>query len=258
MTAKRKIKIQVSIPNEGHTQPMAYDNRMDFAFHLGMLQCMSHMGVHDYQGVHYEFPDDVEYEFFWACIGRVLTPLARERLTEFALETKMDYMLHIDDDMIIPRDMFERLIRHNVDVVAPLAFMRLPPHKPVIYQVTEGYDKVRCMEYYVTQNVPNYPKDQLVECDAVGFGAALIKMDVVRKMQPPYFMSTTRSGEDLWFCKCAREAGAKVYMDTSTKLGHLGDSPIITEETYEQHLGNDVRKNVGDWQGKKGATNENN
>src|SRR3990167_3117956 len=92
---KRVIKVQVSIPNEGHTQPAAYDNRLEFAFHLGMLQHMSHMGIHDYRGVHYEFPDDAEYEFYWASIGRVLTPLARERLTEWALQANVDYMLHI-------------------------------------------------------------------------------------------------------------------------------------------------------------------
>ena len=212
---------------------------------------MSHFGLHDYQGVHYEFPDDVEYEFYWSTIGRVLTPLARERLTEMALKTGMAYMLMIDDDMVIPMDMFERLIRHNVDVVAPLAFMRMSPHSPVIYRVIEGYDKVRCMDYYVTQIVKNYPKDKLVECDAVGFGSALIKMDVVRKMTPPYFMSTTQSGEDLWFCKQARDAGAKIYMDTSVKLGHLGIPPLITEETYEALSGKELRERVGEWEGKK-------
>lgn len=249
---KRVIKVSISIPNEGHTQPAAYDNRLEFAIHLGMLQAMSHFGHHDYQGVHYEFPDDVEYEFYWSTIGRVLTPLARERLTDWALQAGMDYMLMIDDDMIIPRNMFEKLIRHNVDVVAPLAFMRQPPHKPVIYRVTEGYDKVRCMEYYVTQIVTNYPKDTLVECDAVGFGSALIKMDAVKKMQKPYFMSTTQSGEDLWFCKCAREAGARIYMDTSVKLGHLGDSPVITEETFEKEFNSEeMRKLHGDWKGKQ-------
>lgn len=250
---RRKVKVSVSIPNEGITVPPAYDNRLMFAFHLGVLQVLSQTGTHEYQGVKYDYPDDVEFEFYWSTVGRVLTPLARERLTEWAIEGKMDYMLMIDDDMIVPMDLFERLFRHNVDVVAPLAFMRVSPHRPVIYRVDEGYDPMMKCEYYIPHTVNNYPKDKLVECDAVGFGAALIKMDVVKKMEKPWFMSTTASGEDLWFCYKARKAGARVFMDTSTKLGHLGYQPVITEADFERDFKADEnRKIYGEWKPKKG------
>jgi len=249
---KKVVKVSISIPNEGHTQPAAYDNRLEFCCHLGMLQAMSHFGIHDYQGVHYDFPDDTEYQFYWSTVGRVLTPLARERLSEWALQTGMDYMLMIDDDMIIPMDMFERLIRHRVDVVAPLAFMRVPPHKPVIYKVTDGFDPLMRMEYYMTEVVPNYPKDKLVECDAVGFGAALIRVDILKTIPKEWFMSTTRSGEDIWFCYKAKKAGFKVFMDTSVKLGHLGIPPVIQEGDYERENKTDEHRKVhGDWGGIK-------
>ena len=81
--------------------------------------------------------------------------------------------------------------------------------------------------------VKNYPKDTLVECDAVGFGAVLINMEIVRTMKPPYFFSTTGSGEDIYFCMKARqEAGARVFMDTRVKLGHIGSPNIIDEEYF--------------------------
>lgn len=250
---KKIVKVSVSIPNEGLTIPPAYDNRLLLACHLGTLQVLSHLGMHDYKGVHYDFPDDVEFEFYWSTVGRVLTPLARERLTEWAVEGNVDYMLMIDDDMIVPMDLFERLYRHNVDVVAPLAFMRVSPHRPVIYRVEEGYDPLMRSDYYIPHTVNNYPKDTLVECDAVGFGAALIKMDVVRRMEKPWFMSTTASGEDLWFCFKAKKAGARVFMDTSTKLGHLGFPPVIQEADFEREFkAEEFRKTYGDWLGKKG------
>ena len=81
---KKIVKVVVAIPNEGHTLPEGYDNRMQMCFHLGNLQVLSHLGIHDYDGVRYEFPDDTEFQFYFSSIGRVLTPLARERLTEFA------------------------------------------------------------------------------------------------------------------------------------------------------------------------------
>ena len=49
-----------------------------------------------------------------------------------------DYILFIDDDMICPPDLFERLYKHQKDIVAALAFTRYPPHKPVIYKLTKG------------------------------------------------------------------------------------------------------------------------
>ena len=219
----RPIKVAISIPNEGHVGPEAYDNRLLFAFHLGKLEA--------------QYPG--KYEFYWSSVGRVLTPLARERLTEYALDGGADLILMIDDDMIIPVDMFERLhqtmLDENADLVAPLAFMRNGPHYPVIYRVTEGYDPLMHKHFFERHIVKNYPKDSVVECDAVGFGSALFKTDFVRKMKKPWFMSTTGAGEDVWFCYCAKkEAKIKIVMDTRIKLGHVGNPQIVTEEVYER------------------------
>jgi len=248
---KKVVRIQISIPNEGHTQPESYDNRLLMCFHLGMLQIASKHGIKEYDGIGFNIPDDIEFQFNWSTVGRVLTPLARERLTEWALKSEVNYMLMIDDDQICPVDMFEKLYKHNVDVVAALAFMRIAPHYPVIYKTEEGYDPLSHLEYFTTQNVRNYPKNKLVECDAVGFGAVLIKMDVIKKMKNPWFMSTTQSGEDIWFChKAKKEAGAKIFMDTSVKLGHLGLPPVIEEKDYDREFEVDkYRKVYGDWNG---------
>ena len=129
--------------------------------------------------------------------------------------------------------------------------MRIEPHLPVMFKVMTGWDPLQKLEFYTSEIVKNYPKDQLVECDAVGFGAALIKIDVIKRMQRPYFMSTTSAGEDVYFCKRAKEIGAKVFMDTSVKLGHIGIPPIIEEKDFERELGNKHRAAHGDWKGKE-------
>lgn len=211
------------VPNEGMTQPPAYDNHMMFAMHIGRYGALN-----------------PEFEFYWGTVGRVLTPLARERLTEWCLEEGMDYMLMIDDDMVLPMDMFERLYatmqETGADIVAPLAFTRVAPHNPVIYRIREGYDAVAHKPYFDREVVKNYPKNSVVECDAVGFGSALVRLSMVRKLKKPYFMSTSGAGEDILFCRNAKqEAKARIFMDTRIKLGHIGNPPIITEETYEQH-----------------------
>jgi GT2 family glycosyltransferase len=221
--SNKAVKILVSIPNEGHTNVEAYANRLENFLYLGTLQ---ERGLQEKR--------EPRFEFFPITLGRILTPLAREEAARCAIENNMDYIFFIDDDMICPNNMFEMLYRHNVDIVAPLAFTRNFPHHAVIYDVKEGWDSVANSEYFINHYIDDYPKNELVECDAVGFGAALIKVDVLRKMSRPYFMSTCGSGEDIFFCHKARKIGARVFMDTSCKLGHLSHPIEVTEEYVEK------------------------
>lgn len=229
---KKLVRVVIGVPNEGLTIPPAYDNHMEFHQHLGRLEINSQKP--DYPGPRFGFG------LFTA--GRLLTAAAREALAEAALGANANYILMYDDDMIIPPDLFERLYRHDVDVVGALAFTRNPPHYPVIFKQEKGWDPVHQTDYFLNQHVRHYPKNALVKCDAIGFGAVLIKMDVIRKMRKPYFMSTTGSGEDIFFCySAAQQANAKVYMDTSTILGHLG-APILIDEAYAENYWKTVEK----------------
>lgn len=221
----KTLRIAISIPNEGLTKSEAYDSHILWAIHLGIIQERSRLE---------NWEEQLEFHFF--SVGRLLTAFAREQLVKHALAGGMDYICMLDDDMVIFReqiDILERLLAHKVDIVAPLAFTRGGQHLPVMYETTKGYDPVGRTEYGMNNFIKNYPKNALVECDAVGFGMVLIDCKVLEKLEAPYFMSTTGAGEDVWFCMKAGRAGCKVFMDTSLKLGHLGAPRLITEETYE-------------------------
>jgi len=226
---QKVLKVAIAIPNEGHILPEAYDNHLVSAMRLGGMQ----------ERWRYE-QRNPRYEFSWFTAGRMLTQMAREKLIEVALASEMDYILMYDDDMLLPPDMAVKMIEDmenhpEIDVLAPLAFMRSAPHYAVMYTVKEGYDPVRREDYFINHWVVNYPKDKLVECDAVGFGAVIIKMSMVKRMTKPYFMSTSPTGEDILFCVNARkQANARIFMDTRIKLGHMGDPTLIDEDYWEQ------------------------
>ncbi len=234
------IKILIGIPDEGHTLCESYDNRLSMALHLGTLQVLSARGEQSYCGVEYDVNGEEEYQFSLGIVGQVFPALAREQLAQYSLDGGFDYLFMIDDDMICPLDLFEKLYANKKDICAALAFTRNPPHGPVLYNLEKGFDPFRGERYYCNYSVKTYPKETLVECDAVGFGAVLIKVDVLRGMKKPYFMSTSGAGEDIHFCHMAREAGFRVFMDTRVKLGHLGYPKVITEETFES--ANNVEK----------------
>lgn len=228
--AKKKVyKVAMSIPTEGHTLPEAYDNHLLHSFRLGSWQQDM---IHN--------KTNPRYEIYWYTAGRLLTQMAREKLITVALDNDMDFIIMFDDDMTLPLDMTHAFLKDmeehpEIDILGALAFMRNPPHYPVMYTTTDGYDPEHHTDYYIREFVKRYPKDQLVECDAVGFGAVCIRLDFVRKnMKEPYFMSTTNQGEDIYFCWKAKKAGARVFMDTRIKLGHLSKPQIIDEDYFEK------------------------
>lgn len=252
----KPVKVAVSIPTMGYTHAEAYCNRLINFLHLGYLEQQGKV-LHAMRDILLEETneatairifnkyserqhlywdkDGTRFEFLLTVIGRIFTPVARDQAAKMALEHDCDYLFMVDDDMICPDDLFERLYAHNVDIVAPLAFTRNYPHKPVMYSCLDGYDPVARKDYMSNYVVQNYPKNKLVECDAVGFGAVLIKTDVIRKMEKPYFQSTCGTGEDILFCYKAKKVGARVFMDTATKLGHLG-APINVDEDYVEKV----------------------
>lgn len=233
------IKVVKAIPTEGHTPAESFQNIRLREFHLGRLEMIQSAGhrllesgksAHEVKDILPEFkPEWPRFEFYDLTAGRLFTPMAREKLAHAALQLGADYIFMFDDDMLGQQDLFERLWRHQVDVVAGLAFTRNPPYNPVLYQIKEGWDPIHKREYCTTNSIRAYPKDKLVECDAVGFGSVLIRTSVFKKMDPPYFMTSSGTGEDILFCIKAKKAGARIFMDTSTKLGHIG-APIIVDE----------------------------
>jgi len=255
---KEPVKVLIAIPNMGYTQVEAYGNRLMNFMNMGNMATerstfFKFSDVLDkivpekkkevldsYLETHGHFiknGTEDSFEFWFINIGRFFTPAAREEAAKKAIEKNMDYLFFIDDDMICPDDLFLRLYRHHnvADVVCPLAFTRNEPYKPVMYASIEGYDPVNRSDYFINNVIMNYPKNKLVEVDACGFGAALIKVDIIRKITPPYFMCSEGTGEDILFCYKVRKAGGRVFMDTTFNIGHLGHPQIITEEFVENY-----------------------
>lgn len=228
---EKVFQVAVSIPNESYVPVQSYDNHLLISNHLGKLE----------KQWQYE-KRNPRYEFGWFTTGRLLTAYAREKLAENALKQNFDFLLMMDNDMLYPIDFAECMLKDmedhpEIDILAPLAFMRNPPHYAVMYSITEGYDGDLKKDYFVNKFVKNYPKDKLVECDAVGFGAVLIRTSLLKKMKAPYFMSTSGTGEDIWHChKAKKEAGARIFMDTRIKLAHLGNMIVVDEEYREKYV----------------------
>lgn len=173
-----------------------------------------------------------QYEILY--VSGVDVALSRNRLMENA---KGDYIFWADDDVLLPADVIPRLFRHDKDFVSGLYFSRRAPHFPQIHKV----NKKNKNRY---DSIIDYKKDSLIEVDAVGGGCMLIKREVFDKLKKPYFQytpageKTLKKGEDYFFCDKVREAGMKIYCDTSVIGLHIGEMFVGKEhwDIYHKKL----------------------
>jgi hypothetical protein len=147
---------------------------------------------------------------------------ARNSLVFQALSIGASHILMCDTDQIYPKDTIPKLLSHGVDICSARVHSRWVPFAPVLYRGELG-------KYQYVSDDEMYSGD-LIEIDATGTGCLLINMEVFDKIDPPWFKFTNIRerpvGEDIYFCSKAREAGIKIYADTSIDVKHLATIEI--------------------------------
>jgi hypothetical protein len=161
------------------------------------------------------FVEDMEVgaAYNWA----VETILAHPQLSKFK------YMLTLEEDNLPPPDgllkLYESIGRYAA--VGGLYWTKGPGGQPMCYGDPKEILNFR----------PQVPEANTVqECNGLGMGFTLFKIDVFRKVEPPWFVTeqsyTPGQGgkaytQDLYFFARAREAGLKVACDARVLVGHL-------------------------------------
>jgi hypothetical protein len=159
-----------------------------------------------------------------------LARLARDNRNEYTGE-KFTHVLWLDDDHVFNPDLAVYLAAlGDLDMVSALYYGRADQHLPVVY--VKGNDTEDEYKHYPLVMVP----DALVEVDAVGFGALLMRRDVLDTVPEPYFTIDYRAGEDIAFCRHAKKCGVKIWLDGRYKLGHIGPPRTITVLDYKRFL----------------------
>ena len=141
----------------------------------------------------------------------------REQIADQALQNGVTHLLFVDTDMVFQPSAIEKLIKADKDIIGVRTHLRqLPPASTVAVVDENG------------ENPMPDSETELFECYGVGTGFMLIKSDVLKKMEKPRFMFDFSKdgsviGEDIWFCRKARQMGYKIWCDPMVKVGHIGD-----------------------------------
>lgn len=189
---KQPIKLAVGIPNTGFI-----DASTVFCI-IRMLK---------------ELPYDYNVIFQQGCIIHQ----NRENIVKEAIKQKCTHLLFIDSDMFFEADSIMTLLGRDKDIVGVNSHLRKFPITSTI-QMPEA-EKLTLKE--------DHP-DGFFTVDAVTTAFLLIKLDVFKKLEHPWFFwevdteGNTVLGEDYWFCRSAKEKGFDIWVDLSIKIGHVG------------------------------------
>ena len=170
---------------------------------------------------------------------------ARNEIVRRFLEhhTQAEWLLFIDSDMQWDHEAIEQLLSAADPTTSPivggLCFGAVRDRLfPTIYRLTPTTEGG-----ITTVRVGDYPRDQLVPCDATGAAFLLIHRDVLMQMRERAFNATfpwfqeaelggLPAGEDLTFCLRARQMGVPIHVDTRIKVGHHKSS-LYTEALFD-------------------------
>lgn len=207
---------------------------------VGEINYIAHESMCDMIAGLKEYELQSDYKFFKSSIGRLLVSYAREKFAEYALNMGFDYIMFMDDDHIWELNMFFVLEKHlkDYDIVAPLCLQRSYPHYPVIYK-TEVTKMEDGRELYSNEKYVDYKEinkgDLITDADALGFGAVIINVDILKKLKRPWFFNQVGVGEDIWFSMRARkEAGARIMIDTNVEAPHLKEREPVYWQDYQR------------------------
>lgn len=180
------------------------------------LKWMMHMNR-----VKNNFPGGMFWKFI--TVERLSWASARSECVRKCRANHFQWMLFIDDDLFIPENTLDRLLRAEKDIITGLYWTKSENTAPVIFhEMGQG-------------PIYDFELDKVIPIGGSGLGCCLINMDVFDKFDEagiPYFVEnwvyTTPSGdkmkcpigEDHYFFLKSKEFGYQPYCDTGVLCDH--------------------------------------
>lgn len=160
--------------------------------------------------------------------GTVLSK-ARNGAAQEAINRNATHLLFIDDDMVFLPGVVEKMVEQDKDIIGALCFGRTEKIKPIAKRLVSNE-----LIDYSWEEVKKWTETK--EIDATGTGFLLVKTEVFKRMQPPFFAfrPATEFGlkplpfpddeisEDTYFMMKAKMAGYQVFIDPTIIIGHHG------------------------------------
>lgn len=193
-----------------------YGNHAAWFYHLGRLS------------------KEKNWEFILYTPWRTSIDRMRNQAASLALQNECDYLMFVDDDMILQIDTLESLVDADKDIVMAHTYIRGYPYNPMAFKgYGDLYDQYELKPYIDLEE--HTDEKGLVSVDAVGFATVLIKCSLLKRLTTPYFVTTSNATEDVYFCLKAKHEYPEVTIavDTRCPTGHLLDKEFVHKNTVK-------------------------
>lgn len=153
-------------------------------------------------------------------------PAQRELIARHALRVSADYLLMIDDDIVLPADTVTQL----------LSVFESDEHCGIaggLYYARDGIRPMAVANWNPSDTTTAYTPafaHEPIAVDGVGFGCVLIRCDLLNILVEPYFAAQVFleeslrrvrvCNEDYLFCHRAKMHGYSTYLHAGVRLGH--------------------------------------
>lgn len=166
------------------------------------------------------------------CHGGAIARSRDQGARVFLDKPDKDWLFFVDSDMSFEPNALELLLTaadpDERPVVGGLCFaQRNTDHDPFFGSLHEQYPTIFNWTGDTYEIVEDYPRDQLVQCDATGAAFLLIHREVLTEIAdkwPTVFANrideTGFTGEDMELCRRVRKLGHPVFVDTRVKTAH--------------------------------------
>lgn len=178
-----------------------------------------------------------QWQFLTMTPTRMSIDRMRNEAAKIALQQECDYLVFIDDDMLLLPHTIETLIDANVDIVMANTFIRGYPFHPMAFIRKDRTMDIRETPLVHFETVLDEAIDNLSECDAIGFATVAIKTHLLKELKAPWFVTSPTGTEDIYFClrcKMELEHPVGVYVHTGVPTGHMLDNEFVGEDNVEK------------------------
>lgn len=158
---------------------------------------------------------------------------------------EQDYIMWVDSDMNFPPYGISRLISRGKDIIGGAYVQKKDEAKPLIFKM-DGNGFFR--------HIYDFPRDEPFLVDGIGTGFLLVSKRVHEAFAPditkdgglPFDLgrgpSGNEEGEDLSFCRRAKEMGFEIWCDPTIPLGHVGKKVFTLDDFDHSYAYRDWRE----------------
>ena len=160
--------------------------------------------------------------------------ISREHLVASALKMNADYIMFLDSDQLIQSDTIDRMAEHLIngeDIVTTLIFRKDPPYQPCVFKSQKELPNRQIALEYCDIDELDLTKPFYVE--SCGLGCAMMKLDVFKNIEQPWFLPRPYTGEDISLMWDVKQKGYKILCDPTIEIGHYGIKNFTREDYFK-------------------------